>query len=157
MDETNKAPQDAKTSASSAGSTSEQPRTYTEDEYQKALSDALAKAGRTAKDIEGRETAVKAKEEAIAQKEKEIHQTNWEIDLFNVAHESGITPEELKETCKELNITTIEQAKTLAQRLTRKGQTGKPDSLVTHGAKPSPSSLTADQKLERGFADLKKK
>jgi hypothetical protein len=63
MDETTsvKDPLPAKGPASEGkeGSTSSNPRTYTEEEHRKAVSDSLAKAGRDAKAIEAREAKLK--------------------------------------------------------------------------------------------------
>ena len=53
-------------SKGSEGNTPEkEAKTYNQDEVNKAVSDALAKAGRTDKNLTGRETAIKAREDAI--------------------------------------------------------------------------------------------
>lgn len=71
MDETTKQ-QDASAKDSSAGKEgSTSARTYTESDVQKAVSDALSKAGRDAKSLEGREQSLKEREEAIRAKEAE--------------------------------------------------------------------------------------
>jgi DNA repair exonuclease SbcCD ATPase subunit len=55
------------------GTTSEpEAKTYTEEEKQKAISDALAKAGREAKALADKEAALNARQEAIDAKQAEI-------------------------------------------------------------------------------------
>jgi hypothetical protein len=69
------------------GSTSQAPKTYTETEYQKAVSDALAKAGRDAKSIEAREARLKdlgAREAALKAREDEARRKAEEAEYSAV-------------------------------------------------------------------------
>ena len=76
MDETTKTTQDVSPakgtpSGGKPGTTSEEtPQTYTEEQTQKMVSDALSKAGRAAKSLEQRETDIKTREDAIRAKEE---------------------------------------------------------------------------------------
>ena len=73
------------------GGTSKEPETFTKEQAQemtqKAISDALAKAGRDAKSLEQRDTALKAKEEkftqeARARREKELDDNRDNVDAL---------------------------------------------------------------------------
>ena len=74
--------------------------------------------------LDERETDLK-KREAELNKSKAEHEaelkaaqeTNWEIELWEIADEVKIDPVKLKDTCKDLNLTTTEQAKALAKRI----------------------------------------
>jgi len=61
---------EGQTSEGETQGTSKQTRTYTEEELQKAKSDALAQAGRDAKALSDREAAIKAREEAAAESDR---------------------------------------------------------------------------------------
>lgn len=86
MGETEKAtqgnPQNTEqTSGSKEGSTSEQtPKTYTEQEHEKIVSDRLASAGRDAKSLETREKALNAEKEKVAEQSAKIEQWQREQD-----------------------------------------------------------------------------
>lgn len=56
------------------------PKTYSEAEKNKAVSDALAAAGRTAKDFETREASIKASEESFKSKEEELNNREKALD-----------------------------------------------------------------------------
>ena len=76
LDETKRAEQDTgqEAGAASAGGTgtTSQTKTYSEDEKQKAISDALAAAGRDAKALEQREASLKEQVAAIEARQAEI-------------------------------------------------------------------------------------
>lgn len=81
MDETKGNPGDSlqepgQASEGAEGITPKQPRTYTEEELQKAKSDALAAAGRDAKSLSEKEAALKADREAIEAEKTRI--ADWE-------------------------------------------------------------------------------
>jgi len=110
-------------------------------------------------------------ERAALEKEKLEHaeeiriarETKREIEIWEVAQAKGVDPVKLKTLSTKFNIEGKERLEELAGEVI----SGKPqepkepsqhiDSGMTTGAKKSLSSLTADEKLQKGFADLKKK
>jgi len=204
------------------GTSKEDAKTYTEEDVKKQVNDALAAAGRNAKQLTDKEASLKAQEEAIkaskaeidefqskrdqaeleaakddpykmreyqrkqAQKQetatiesqraelkkqqeeldrqkaeheaevKSARETQMDITLWQIAAAEKVNPVELKDTMKDLSLTTIEQAKALAKRLNKvapkqpaEGDTEPgeekpftPDSGVTSGAK---GELTPEQ------------
>jgi len=85
MNETKKTKQDISqdetSSAGEIGITSEpKAKTYTESEIQKAVSDALAKAGRDAKSLEAKAAQLKADQEAIEAQKSQIAEIQRQID-----------------------------------------------------------------------------
>ena len=214
------------------GTSTSEPRTYTEQEHkdalQKAVSDALATAGRDAKALsqqkadlqaerdaitaeraeveeakrqrdaeelaaartdpaklsayqakkarEAREADIKAREDAIKKREQEQARKEAEhaekvraaeevtlgMKLYEIAAKHDVNPEDLKTGIKELGLTTEAQAETLAKRLAKRpagseGEATHPVHVPPSGGARKPSSLTADEKLQRGFAELNKK
>jgi len=197
------------------GTSEEKSKTYTDEDVKKQVSDALAAAGRSAKQLADREASLKAQEESIktsqaqieefqrqrdqaeleeaqgdpdkmreyqrkqAQKSqitniesqkaelkkqqeelardkaeheaevKSARETQMEVKLWQIAAAEKVDPVELKDTVKELNLTTIEQAQAVAKRLrkvapktstdsgaeTTEEQPFTPDSGVTSGTK----------------------
>jgi len=222
MDETKETKQDASSAGGDGTTSKETTRTYTEEEKQKAVSDALAKAGRDAKTLETREAALNAEKEAVetakaeiaevqkqidkaeleaaegdparlrelqakksykalladletkkkelnkqeadlnrskAEHESEIEaarKTQFEIELWKIAEAEGVDAAELKETMKELNLTTVEQAKAAAKRLNKKpsGTAFDPDSGVTSGGATLPNR--AKDKIKAGWEEIHK-
>lgn len=204
MDETKETKQDVKTSAGEGGTTSQdKPQTYNQEQVNKAVSDALAKAGRTDKVFSKREAGLKAREDAIAEKERQreaaeleeakkdpdklaeyqarksiaderaelerskaeheaeiiaAREAQKEITIWQVASAKNVDPERLKELSEELGLEGKERLERLADEMTAKtGTTIEPDSGITTGAKKDLKSLTADEKLNRGFAEASKK
>jgi hypothetical protein len=213
-----------------AGSTSGgEPKTFTEEQVAKEVSDKLAAAGRDAKaldlrgkDLEAREEAVKAererqaqwqkerdaeaeeaarddpeelkrlrrerkvreREEALAKRETEqtkrelehrgeieaARETQREIDVWEVAKETGLDARQLKdkvgEFCTEFNvefnsltrgqITKVAQAVS-AGKAPEPPKTPTPDSGRTTGGGTDFSKMSADDKLKAGFNKLNKK
>jgi hypothetical protein len=87
-------PEKGPASEGKEGSTSPAPKTYTEAEHQKAVSDALARAGRDAKSLETREARLKdieAREKALKDREEEVRKRAEEEE----ARAAGNDPEKL--------------------------------------------------------------
>lgn len=89
-DETTGTPQDplqppGQASVSGEGITPPEPETYTKDQAQKMVSDALAAKGRDARSLEQRETAIKDREETVLAEEAEIAQRKRENDAADLA------------------------------------------------------------------------
>ena len=198
-------------SKGSEGITSEkEAKTYTQNQVDKAVSDALSTAGRGAKALEQRENVVKAREDtnkaeqerrdaaelAEAQKdpdqlavyqarkaeekraksldereadlardkaehEAEItaaKETQLEIELWKIAEAEGVDPVELKDMMKDLNLTTVEQAKTAAKRLNKKPvdeTTKKPLIPVTGVISGGPGGKSEEKKLKERYPTMK--
>lgn len=91
-DETNKAPKDStETSKGKEGSTSGKEPTFTKDERDKAVSDALSAAGRTAKELEGRTSLLDTREQRVKDseaKETERQTTRDAKELEDAAGDS---------------------------------------------------------------------
>lgn len=91
---------------------------------------------------------------------KAAKDTQMEVKIWEIAAEHGVDPVELKDTMKDLNLTTVEQAKAVAKRLNKKPQdeTLKKktthDSLVTSGGPTLPES--AKEKMKAGFDEKHK-
>jgi len=104
-------------------------------------------------------------ERATLEKEKLEHaeeiriarETKREIAIWEIAQKHNADPVKLK----ELNVEDMGQLEKIAEALGKPQEPKEPsqhiDSGLTTGAKKSLSSLTADEKLAKGFADLKKK
>lgn len=215
------------------GTSKEQAKTYTDEDVKKQVSDALATAGRSAKDLSDKEASIKAQEErnnaALARIEeferqrdqaelteaqgdpdlmreyqkkqaqkreqttiesqradlkkgqeelarskaeheaeiKSARETQMEIKLWQIAADEKVSPVELKDTAKDLNLTTIEQVEAVAKRLrkvtptlplegeaeTTEEQPFTPDSGVTSGSK---GELTPDQFEKLSITEKKK-
>jgi hypothetical protein len=94
----------------------------------------------------------KAEHEAEVNAAKEV---NWEITLWDIAEELGIDPVKLKDSCKDLEITTAEGAKKLAKTMSP-SKSPEPihiDSGVNSGTR---GTLTPEQ-FEKLPQDEKKK
>ena len=94
---------------------------------------------------------------------KAARETQLEIEIWKIAEAEGVDPVELKDTMKDLNLTTVEQAKSVAKRLNKKPEDGTtekkkaPDSLVTSGGKGSSEGKTSRQIYADNFRDENKK
>ncbi len=73
-----------------------QSRTYTDADIQKAINDALAKAGRDNKQLSEREAALKAQEEAIKAQQVEIEEYRKRIEQ-NELEEAQSDPDKMRE------------------------------------------------------------
>jgi len=180
-----------------------QAKTYTEEEVNKKLSDALAKAGRDTKSLElkrqslteredrikGAEAKIEAaeleklkdnpealdlhkakkairEERAALERDKAEHaemvraaqKTQMEIELWEIATGEKIDPVLLKDTMEDLNLTTVEQAKLLAKRLSGKKEVSpfNPITGVTSGHKDSMEGKSARQLFAEAFRERKK-
>jgi len=210
MDETKGNPKDSlqttgRASQGNEGTTPKEAKTYTEEEVNKRISDALAAKGRDAKSLELKEQSLTEREERIktaeakieaaeleklkdnpealdlhkakkaikeeraalerdkaehAEMVKSAQETQMEIKLWEIATEEKIDPVLLKDTMKNLGLTTVEQAKTLAKRLSepaKRPAEGEvpftPISGVTSGTR---GTLTPEQ-FEKLSLDEKKK
>ena len=95
MDETNKTPQDplqepGQASKGSEGTTSKkEAKTYTEEEKQRAVSDALATAGRDAKALANQKADLDARQEAINAKQAEIDEQERQRDAAELEAARG--------------------------------------------------------------------
>ncbi|MGA2669963.1 MAG: hypothetical protein ABSF21_00880 [Dehalococcoidia bacterium] len=221
MDETKGKPEDSlqKPGQTSQGTEGTTPttKTYTEDEVNKRISDALAAKGRDAKALADKEASLNARDEAIKAHEAEINdikrrrdeaeledarrdptkltayqerkareknqldlqaerdalkkdraalerdktehaealkaaqETQLEIELWEIGAEFNVNPVTLKDTMKDLNLTTAEQAKALAKRISEtlkrpaESEPLKVDSGVTSGHKESTAGKSAPQ------------
>jgi hypothetical protein len=106
------------------GSTSKSPRTYTEAEYQKAVSDALARAGRDAKSLAEREARLKAREESSRRQEAEYNAVKKDpakLSAYELRKKALEEQESLKGEKERLarERADFEQDLTLAQKLKR--------------------------------------
>jgi hypothetical protein len=171
-DETNKTnqgtpPEKGQPPEGQEGSTSITARTYTEEEYKKAVSDALAKAGRDAKSLELRETKLKdieTREQALKAREEESR-NNADIDTITENYQDG-DPDKLKALSKKLNLMTKEQIEAAAEIIFSKktGDIGqktegfKADSGMTKGGAVDYSRMKPEEKFRLGLeAEAKKR
>lgn len=106
-------PQAGQASAGKEGTPSPQANTYSEADVQKAINDALSKAGRTAKDYEAREAAIKASQQAIATQVQELQQWQKDREAEELAAARG-DPVKLRQY--QLNQTEKARKKELAER-----------------------------------------
>jgi len=67
----NSSSKDGQPSEGTEGITSTEPQTYSQEQLTKAISDALAKAGRDDKSLSARDAAVKAREDALAEQDRQ--------------------------------------------------------------------------------------
>ena len=120
MDETKNIQKDSlqetgQTSKDSEGITSaKETRTYSEAEVKKQVSDALAAAGRTAKQLTEKEASFQAREEAIKARETEIAEFQRQRDEVEL-EEARSDPEKMREyqykQAKKMEITNLEAQK----------------------------------------------
>lgn len=98
-----------------------------------------AKKGREQEDtdLKAQRSAIKKDREQLdrdkAEHEAEIkaaRETQLEIELWKIAEAEGVDPVELKDMMKDLNLTTVEQAKVAAKRLNKKPVDGTAKSLI---------------------------
>jgi len=130
-----------------------------------------AKKGREQEDtdLKAQRSAIKKDREQLdrdkAEHEAEIkaaRETQLEIELWKIAEAEGVDPVELKDMMKDLNLTTVEQAKTVAKRLNKKpddeaaAKKSTHDSLLTSGPKGSQEGKTARQIYADSFREKKK-
>jgi hypothetical protein len=129
--------------------------TFTQADIDKALAADRTQYGRDRKILEEREKAIKAREDTA-------NATQHEIDCFSISKEYKVDPATLKEAADELGITAKEQITALAKRLTGTAGTGgttqkRPDPGTTIGGSGFDlKTATPDQKLAKGFSDMKK-
>ena len=120
-------------------------------------------------DLEGKKKELKKERDNFerdkaehASKIKAAEETQLEIEIWKIANTESVDPVELKDTMKDLKLTTVEQAKTVAKRLNKKPKDETPvkksthDSLVTSGPKGSQEGKTARQIYADGFREKKK-
>lgn len=100
-------------------------------------------------DLDRRDADLKVKEEAQAQKA-------FDDIVFEVSAATGVHPEAIRKKAQELKLTTAEQIKAIASGL-KDGSAFEPDTAITRGAGKDLSSLSADEKLQRGFSEVNKK
>jgi len=106
-----------------------------------------------------------AQDKREAEHESEIkaaRETQLEIEIWKIASTEGVDPVELKDTMKDLKLTTVEQAKTVAKRLNKKPKEPADkkkthDSLVTSGGKASSEGKPARVIYADNFRDKDKK
>jgi len=107
------------------------------------------------------------KDRELLEKEKAEHQaeitaakeTQREVLVWQVASDKGVDPMRLKNLSTEFNLQGKEQLEKLAAEIASKTEPSKikTDSGVTSGARKDLSSLSPDEKLAKGFEDIKKK
>jgi hypothetical protein len=113
-----------------------------------------------------REANLKKREVDLTKREAEheaeiqaAQETRMEITLWEIGAKHKVDPVTLKDTMKDLNLTTVEQAEALAKRLAESETKPEfnPITGVTSGTKKNLSSSNPDEELEEGFRRLKKK
>lgn len=130
--------------------------------------DKLA-AYQTKKAEEGRERTLAGREAAQTKKEADYaaritasEETQREIVIHDIATAKGVDPMRLKELSTKFNIDGKEKLEELAEEIASgKPKEGDPnfeaDNALTKGGGKDLDSLSADEKLEKGFSDLNKK
>jgi len=114
-----------------------------------------------ARSLDERETNL-ARDKAEHEAEiKAARETQLEIEIWRIAETEGVDPAELKDTMNDLNLTTVEQAQSVAKRLNKKPEetTDKKtthDSLVTSGGKASSEGKPARVIYADNFREKKK-
>ena len=135
------------------GSTQKETPTFTEEQEKlidQRVKAELSRRGRDIKSIEAREKAVQEREDAI-------RETQWEIDVFEIAKESKVEAQTLKDKLAELKITDKETAKKIAELMTGSKITIKTDSGKNVGGTPDYSSLSPKEKIQKGLEEKSKK
>jgi len=102
----------------------------------KSYRDQLADLSTKKKELDRREAEITRKEAEHAETVKAAEQHQMEMSLWEIAAEAEINPQTLKDGVKELNLTTVEQAKALAKRLKPTGE--RPPGGEVEGEKVTP-------------------
>jgi len=90
-------------------------------------------------ELKKREAEQDRREAENAEKVKAAEQHQMGMSLWEIAAEAGINPQTLKDGVKELNLTTVEQAKALAKRLKPTGE--RPPEGEVEGEKVTPITV----------------
>jgi len=140
------------------------PERLRELQAKKSYKDLLDKLEAKKKELDKREAELNRSK---AEHESEVNaakQTQLEIELWKIAEAEGIKAEDLKKGMKDLGLTTVEQAKTLAKTLktgkqpeSKKGEKFDPDSGVTSGGGESLEGKSASKLFAEDFRDEQKK
>lgn len=114
-----------------------------------------AKAARERKKVlDNRETAISLREAEAEVTTQANAETELEIGIFEIAKAEDLDPVKLKATMAQLNLTTVEQAKVLAGKLSGK-EPLEPDNAMTAGVRQDWSELSPDEKIRRGTTSKK--
>jgi len=114
-------------------------------------------------DLKAQRSAIKKEREQLdrdkAEHEAEIKavkETQLEIELWKIAEAEGVDPVELKDMMKDLNLTTVEQAKVAAKRLNKKpvGGTAKPLIPVSGVTSGGPGEKSEEKKLKERYPTM---
>ena len=84
---------------------------------------------------------------------KAARETQMEIEIWKIAEAEGVDPAQLKDTMKDLDLTTVEQAKSVAKRLNKQPQDKtRHDSLLTSGKSQDWHELSPDEKIRHAVS-----
>jgi len=127
----------------------------------KSYKDQLAALSTKKKEQDKREAELNRREAENAETVKSAQQHQMEMSLWEIAAEAGINPQTLKDGVKDLNLTTVEQAKALAKRLKPTGE--RPPEGEVEGEKVTPipvpttggshGTLTLEQRGKQSMED----
>ncbi len=133
-------------------------------EYQakKSYKDRIATLDAREKDLKKQQAAFARDKAEHTEKVRAAEEVTLGIKLYEIAARHELNPEDLKAGVKDLNLTTVEQAESLAKRMGQrppetKGETTTPVSVPTTGGTRSPTQEQREKMPMEDYAALRKK